>query len=208
MHRCAFAGMHVHTHVHTRVSPFLYSSTPKPHFNTNSSLLGNDTWNATGSEGCPFSYKSQLGKGESCQPQRHKHPPGSRATATQPHGTRGPKLLMWFYSWDSRERSVPAFGKKMSPDLLVALSPIPSVDGYYSAETQAVTVLISLSHLLPILTIHTNNSPKRDFQHLSSCPLKNNITQSHYQVLSAIRSTLHKLIHLILTTDLWGRFYY
>lgn len=51
----------------------------------------------------------------------------------------------------------------MSPDLLVALSPIPSVDGYYSAETQAVTALISPSHLLPILMIHINNSPKETF---------------------------------------------
>ena len=60
--------------------------------------------------------------------------------------------------------------KSKSPDLIVVLSPIPSVDGYYSTEIQAVTVPLSFFLLFPILRIHTNNSSKKGFQHLSPCP--------------------------------------
>ena len=102
--------------------------------------------------------------------------------------------------------SCPSIWKSMCPDSMVVLSPMPSVDHCYSTETQAVAVFISSSLLLPTVQICTNNSSERDSWRLSPCPVKNNVTPSHYEVLSTVLSSLHKLTHSSLTTDFGGIF--
>lgn len=81
----------------------------------------------------------------------------------------------------------PSIWKCMSPDLIVVHSPMPSVNGYYSAETQVVAVCISSSLLLPILRICWKILPKKKrLSAFESLPVKSSITPSHYQVPGAV----------------------
>ena len=119
------------------------------------------------------SHMNQLGKGESCQPQRHKCQARSRDTSKRRHWR--PKWVLPASCISEKEipqllratepsltppsccqpiplnpgdqtsnvillrrlegkKICPSIWKRMSPDLIVVLSPMPSVDGYYSMK--------------------------------------------------------------------------
>ena len=122
-----------------------------------------------------------------------------------PTEPRGPNFSCDFTQETGGEKICPGIWKRMSPDLIVVLSPMPSVDGYYSMKHKLWQYsLLFLScfqssrykQIILQTEIFSIWVPAPERQH------------NRKQVRSTIGSTLHKLTHLTLTTGLWDRYYY
>ena len=238
--------MHIHVYMHTHAyisAPCFNPPRPNPISAPIPAYLGTTPKMQLSRKGSS-SHMNQLGKGESCQPQRHKCQARSRDTSKRRHWR--PKWVLPASCISEKEippllratepsltppsccqpiplnpgdqtsnvillrrlegkKICPSIWKRMSPDLIVVLSPVPSVDGYYSMKHKLWQYsLLFLScfqssrykQIILQTEIFSIWVPAPERQH------------NRKQVRSTIGSTLHKLTHLTLTTGLWDRFYY